>query len=348
MVVKREPRDLPTLPLYDSFDIFLTGKELEHLKKLWHRHKAHEYGIHRLEILPAFTREKLVQYNQNLNTTVGSGAYQFTQLGKIPVKALALAGFNAVQEPLIMQKLASFEAAIFDNKGCVLPEPELSFRLTDLRIYWAQLRKILLSTLYYLEVQVDGQVLHKIGITTRPITKRLTEIKYDLRSHYQKLSIKVLGTWCSRGNIEKYFKYKYSDFNYQIGSLTEYFKFEHPEDAIGVKSDLDRMKPKLLSQIEQEIIKDKASPIEQMLCEQLDYSARSLPTQVQADEQRSDRPYEAELARFFLLRPSSQLVIEALNQGSSVQQAAVAASVPVNVGRKVLAVLQKRYTTPHK
>lgn len=33
MVIKREPRELPNLPLYDAFDIFLTGKELDQLKK---------------------------------------------------------------------------------------------------------------------------------------------------------------------------------------------------------------------------------------------------------------------------------------------------------------------------
>ncbi len=30
-VIKREASELPTLPLYDSFDIFLSGKELEQL-----------------------------------------------------------------------------------------------------------------------------------------------------------------------------------------------------------------------------------------------------------------------------------------------------------------------------
>jgi hypothetical protein len=200
-VIKRELHELPTLPLYDAFDIFLPGKELERLKKLWHRHKSHNSGINRLEVLPTFTRKKLLEYNQALNTLDSYGAYQFTALGKVPVKALALPDFNKVQEPLILQKLAQFEAAIFDNKGCILQNPELSFRLTDLRIYTAQIRKILLSTLYYLEVQADGQVLHKIGITTRPSAKRLTEIKYDLRSHYKKVAIKVLGTWPSRGNV---------------------------------------------------------------------------------------------------------------------------------------------------
>jgi len=84
LILKREPRDIPHLPLYDAFNIFLSGKELEHLKKLWHRHKAHNNGIDRLEILPAFTRENLVKLGYSLNAGTGRKAYQFTKLGLIP------------------------------------------------------------------------------------------------------------------------------------------------------------------------------------------------------------------------------------------------------------------------
>jgi len=42
-----------------------------------------------------------------------------------------------VQEPLIDQKLAHLEAAIFDNSGSVLPLEELRIRLADWRIYVA-------------------------------------------------------------------------------------------------------------------------------------------------------------------------------------------------------------------
>ncbi len=121
-----------------------------------------------------------MEYDHHLNTHARCGAYKFIDLGKIPVRALVLAGFNAVQEPLILQKLASFEAAIFDNRDRILSNPELLFWLTDLRIYVAGVRKILLSTLYYLQVKADDQVFYKIGITTRLIAKRLTEIEYDL------------------------------------------------------------------------------------------------------------------------------------------------------------------------
>lgn len=67
LVIRREPRDIPRLPLYDAFNIYLSGKELEQLKKLWHRHKSHWLGIEHLEILPAFTRENLVEPSLIIN-----------------------------------------------------------------------------------------------------------------------------------------------------------------------------------------------------------------------------------------------------------------------------------------
>lgn len=70
LIIKRNPRDIPRLPLYDAFDIFLTGKELEQLKKLWHRHKSHNNGIDRLEILPAFTRENLLKTSQTISAII--------------------------------------------------------------------------------------------------------------------------------------------------------------------------------------------------------------------------------------------------------------------------------------
>ncbi len=117
LIVKREPRDIPHLPLYDAFNIYLTGKELEQLKKLWHRHKSHNNGIDRLEILPAFSKENLVETSQNVNAGTGRNAYQFTELGLIPVGELSLASFNPIHESLIEQKLAQLEAAIFTNSG---------------------------------------------------------------------------------------------------------------------------------------------------------------------------------------------------------------------------------------
>ena len=191
-------------------------------------------------------------------------------------------------------------------------------------------------------MQADDQVFYKIGITTRPIAKRLSEIEYDLHLHYKKVTVKVLETSCSRGNVEKYFKYKYSDFNYPVGSLTEYFKFARQEDALAAKFDLERMEPKVLSQVEQRIVENEVSPIEQVLCSQSRHQERSLYTQIQADNQYIDHLTQATLVRIFLSRPDSEQIIKALHQGSSVQQAAQTASVSVDVARKVLAVLQQQ------
>lgn len=287
--------------------------------------------------MPAFTRENLVKHNQHLKACSGSGAYQFTDLGKIPVKALSLSRFNSVQEPLILQKLTQIEANIFNNQGTVLPEPELSFCLTDLRIYSSQLRKILLSTLYILGSKSRWQTLYKIGVTTRPVSQRIAEIDRDVRSHFQTVAINVLGTWVHRGNVEKYFKYRYSDFNYPIGSLTEYFQFVGLDDAQAVKHDLDSMQPKALSSLEQDILKGKPSPIEQALYAETKPLGRS----------RRGKPLKAaslfsELERVFLSSPSSEKVIKALHQSYSLRQAAEMASVSIDIARKVLAVLQKQ------
>ncbi len=98
-------------------------------------------------------------------------------------------------------------------------------------------------------------------MTTRPIQDRLAEIKLDLVAHYQTVAIKVLGTWEHRGNIELYFKHRYRDFNYPIGSLTEYYKF-NAESAKKVLHDLQQMKLKVLSQVEIDILEDKPSLIQ--------------------------------------------------------------------------------------
>ena len=332
LVIKRDPRDLPRLPLYDAFNIYLSGKELEQIKKLWHRHKSHDNGIDSLEILPAFTRENLVEQLQNINAGTGRKVYQFSKLGQIPVGALPLAMFSSVQEPLIEQKLAHLEARIFDNSGSVLPREELRVRLADLRIYSAQMRKILLANLYYLKVLADGQVFYKIGITTRSIDNRLVEIYRDVRSHYQKVEIEVIRTWRHRANVERYFKYRYWDFNFPIGSLTEYFMFASPDETQTVERDLHQMSAKVLSPIEQDILAGKQDEF---------LAALLADEQIKADHGRVSDRTEANLRQRFLAQPSSQKVITALHQGDRLRDAAAMASVSVEVARKVVAVMQK-------
>jgi hypothetical protein len=125
----------------------------------------------------------------------------------------------------------------------------LQERRADLLIYRAQLRRILVNSLYFLEAKADGHCFYKIGVTTRSIDERIAEVQRDVRAHYSDIAINLLGLWEHRGNVELYFKHRYQPFNYRIGKLTEYFAFP---DVKAVLNDLYEMEPKVLSDVEVE------------------------------------------------------------------------------------------------
>ena len=232
----------PSLPLYDNFNIQLKGDELEQLKVLWKEYGAQNYGI----------PKDLVNFRWELKGLLeseGSRSYQFTNLGLIPMGALPLALFNRVQEPLQLSELASLkgsvEIALSAGLSC------LDERQADLLIYRAQLRRILVNSLYFLEVKADGNCFYKIGITTRSIEERITEVQRDVRAHFSDVVVNLLGLWEHRGNAELYFKHRYQPFNYRIGKLTEYFAFPNVKVVL---QDLCEMKPKVLSVVELEAI----------------------------------------------------------------------------------------------
>jgi hypothetical protein len=232
----------PSLPLYDNFNIQLQGEELEQLKVLWKEYGARDYPI----------PKDLVNFRWELKGLLeseGDRTYQFTDLGKIPVGALPLALFNSVQEPLLMSELVSLEGsvemAVAAGLSC------LEERRADLLIYRAQLRRILVNSLYFLEVKADGNTFYKIGVTTRSIEERIAEVQRDVRSHFSDAVVNPLGLWEHRGNVELYFKHRYQPFNYRIGKLTEYFVFPNVK---AVLNDLYGMKPKLISAVELDAI----------------------------------------------------------------------------------------------
>jgi uncharacterized C2H2 Zn-finger protein len=236
-------REFPTLPLYENFNVHLSGKDLEKLKLLWK-----EYGSQNLFISPDLVTVGLIKTGLlHKNVYTFPPTYEFTNLGKIPVGALELALFNEVQEPLIMKNLLKLELAL--EHALHKNAPDLQYRLADLNLYRTQLQRILSRTLYFLEIQTNQETLYKIGVTQRPLEERIAEIKVDLLKHYQTSAIQVLGTWKHRGNVELYFKHRYRDFNYPIKNLTEYYKFNH-EEAERVLHDLQQMQPKVLSSVE--------------------------------------------------------------------------------------------------
>jgi len=232
----------PSLPLYDNFTVQLKGEELEQLKVLWK-----EYGAQKRSI-----RKDLVNFRWQLKGLLeseGDRTYQFTDLGKIPVGALPLALFNQVQEPLLVSELASLEGSVEIAEAAGLSC--LEERRADLLIYRAQLRRILVNSLYFLEVKADGNTFYKIGITTRSIEERIAEVQRDVRAHYSDVVVNLLGLWEHRGNVELYFKHRYQPFNYRIGKLTEYFQFPNVKVVL---QDLCEMKPKMLGDVEVDVL----------------------------------------------------------------------------------------------
>jgi hypothetical protein len=237
-------RDFPALPLYDNFNIQLSGKELEELKVFWKNYGVNNEGI---IVKPSFklVLSKLLAWNEG-------GFYEFTPLGKIPVGALSLELFNEVQEPLLLEKLAKLEQAVIRAK--LINSKYFPEQFADLRIYRAQLKRILENNLYFLQIKAGRKLLNKIGVTRRSIEERVIEVQRDLAAHYKRVDIQVLDVWKHRGNVELYFKHRYKDFNYRIGSLTEYFRFT---DAEAVWEDLRQMKPKVLEPVELDVLTEK-------------------------------------------------------------------------------------------
>ena len=230
---------LPSLPLYDNFHLQLSGKHFQLLKDLWREYGNTDYPI----VTVPFELEMKKLFNW---TPQG---YYFTDLGKIPVGGLSLSKFNAVQEPLIMSELTKLTNSVEVARG--INQTRLEEKLADLKIYQLQLGRILRFTLYFLQIKADGRVLHKIGVTSRNISDRLPEIEKDLKQHYLEIAIDVLGTWQHRGNVELYFKHRYREFNYPIGKLTEYYKFD---DVAPVMEDLFSMEQKVLNGEESKIL----------------------------------------------------------------------------------------------
>jgi T5orf172 domain len=222
--------------------------------------------------------------------------------------------------------------------------PNFNECLRDLQIYRAEYRKILSQTLYYLQIDVGEQTLYKIGVTRRDVQTRVSEIHKDLAPHFPTVSIEVVGTWAHRGNVEKYFKHRYSFFNISLGNLTEYYNFFTPEQAKIVLRDLRRMEFKGLSKVETDIEEGKPSWIEQLIEEKERAARRSLAIKTGMERaknwgQHVGRPESAESVDKFLEKPSSQRAIAAINEGLSLRSSAKKAGVSVNTVRKVKAIL---------
>ncbi|HEY0738297.1 MAG TPA: hypothetical protein VGD69_25490 [Herpetosiphonaceae bacterium] len=341
--------DAIALPLYDQFHLQLSGRELQLLlRELWAT-----YGTG--TVYPPSKARRLTQRLEargvlawNAYQRRGRGGYEITKLGKIPVGALSLRLFTEVQEPLLHQKHVELELAAQDarTRSPLL----LDQALTDLRIYRAQWRRILSTTLYFLEVQAAGETLYKIGVTQRSVDDRVAEISQELRAVAGDVTIRVLDAWPQRGNIELYFKHRYQAEQRRLGSLTEYFAFA---DVRPVLADLRRMPIKGLTPLEQAVLADAPTAIEVELAaaaeaRRQEQKARARSAAIAAGMAVArdqgvhvGRPAGAEATEAFLAKDTSQRVVAALRDdpGLSIRTAAQAAGVSINTVRKVAAAI---------
>ena len=140
-----------TLPVYDSFRLYLSGKVWEALRRLHDEDGDSDgYWLEDYGVVKSFI------------TPYGNERYNLTNKGKIPFGDLSLNLFNQFQEPLIRERHDALEQAVL----ATLCTGEESTALTDLRLFRAQMRRILETTLYFIEVRTTTSILHKIGVKT--------------------------------------------------------------------------------------------------------------------------------------------------------------------------------------
>ena len=260
-------KDLPLLPLYTKFGDLGRGA-LEELLMLWQEYGSAGHAA------PKPSQSSLINLEYlRFNRFMGrEGGYEFTKRGKLPVGGLSVPLFADVQQQHLIERLHQMEDRaddylyygqndLFETVGdcCFMGFPQA---MGDYRLYRAQLKRVLSQHLYYLKVQTTKACFYKIGVTSRSIEERLSEIRTEVGSLVSVLDITVLGLWQHCGRVEHYFKHRFREQNQPIGPLTEYFSFDEAR-AKKVLRELRRLKSKqTLSAEEQFVLSDDPMPLE--------------------------------------------------------------------------------------
>ena len=349
------------LPLFWGFDLVLSREYRNILLELESRNfKPKHFTLKSLQkqedkIFSYLKRKKVID--------LSFGCGELTDLGKIILKKLTLLDFCEIQEKLSKERFIklrqnfineenSYEniikyKKIHYNKSSLKKKKTINFNLElreenlkqaeiDFRLYCAQYQRVIQRNLYFLQIKTDPKIFYKIGVTSRNIKERIQEINIDLSKLFDDFSISLLGIWFHRGNVEHYFKYRYEDYRFPLGSLTEYFQFEDIESILAEFKALDN---KQLDRLEQDIINNSYH--------QLLFSQR-VSLGMKLAEYRGihiGRPQgETESVEKFLAKPKSQAIASVLKKGLSLRQTASEVGVSVNTVRKVQAALHQVVT----
>jgi len=337
--VSRDPNAI-ALPAFDKFDLSLRAKDYSALQYI------RNTGFAPNGYTGVWLEEKgLAQFNRY--SRGGKGQWELTNIGKIPFGDLSLSLFNDYQEARFAERHTEIEQAA--QLAYSQHRADFDTLLTDLKLYRAQWRRVLSTSLYFLHIQSPSLPdLYKIGVTTRAIRDRVAEVKGDLLPLIGQVDITVLETWDHRGNVELYFKHRYSPQQHPLAPFTEYFIFP---DVKPILRDLRRMKPKEFTPLEREVLDGLPTAIERQIAEEntLRITLEKRRARRQAIAQGMQvareqgkhvgRPAGKETDEEFFSKPSIAAVIRALDAGLSQRQAAKEAGVSLNT---VIRVVQRR------
>lgn len=350
------------LPLFWGFDLVLSRQYLNILRELELRNFQPRYfalpSLQKKEnrIFGYLKRKKVLSDRINYQTGL-------TELGKVILKKPTLLEFCEIQEKLSQEKFIQLREQIFllldfiertieykktrykhksikqqkiVDKNLEDAEEDLKQARIDFMLYHAQYQRVLRNSLYFLEITTDSKTFYKIGVTSRDIETRIQEISVDLSKLFAKFSVCLLGVWSHRGNAEHYFKYRYEDYNFPLGSLTEYFLFE---DTQSILADKDALCNKQLNQFERDIINNS--------CRQLLFSEKVRRGMERAKllGVHTGRPSVSESTNSFLAKPKNQAIVAVLKKGLSVRECARKTGTAINTVRKVKAALSESSST---
>lgn len=312
---------LKPLPAFDDFTLKLEPAEYEALLSLWDSSQQGRKGI----VQPKRSLITKGMFQENIFRSGGS--YEFTKLGKIPVKDLSVNLFSQLHPQLLLEM----------HEQMVADSGKEGLLKVSLDVYRAQLRRLFKAHLYLLEIQTADETFYKIGLTTRTIEERLQEIMRDLAEHFEAIEIKVLSFKEHRGHCERYFKYKYSEHNKPIGHLTEYFEFDSGT-AKKVIADIRRIPKREFDKTEQRIITNWWAKEEKRLVA----VRRGMSLAKAIGQTNLGRPEGSkEPIEKYLSKPKNVRIAELLGHGHSIRKVASLAEASEKTVQRVKRELAK-------
>jgi hypothetical protein len=147
--------------------------------------------------------------------------------------------------------------------------------------------------------------------------------------------------------VEVQFIYRYKQYQYPIGTLQEYFKFDSRELAKSALRDLRRMKPKVLTQEEVAVLEGKPSKVELEI--KIEQRKQQCSAAIKTGMMRAKhwgthvgRPIgSTDSDEKYLAKPFCAQIIQSLQEGVSVRKTAQLVGVSPNTVQKVKAIWLK-------